>query len=357
MLHFKNVEDMQKVWSLGSINLNPGFLRLIQWSPSFSPTTYRNTFAQVWVRFWDLGYAYWDHQTLFEIAMGVGTPVKLDPKTANMSVGLYARILIDVDFSRPLLQQLRISRFNGDSTIVGLEYESQPLVCSICGLIGHVASKCKVKTPPQTTSVIVNRGRPLDRPAGSRRRTTRSRKPSQRRHLNGEVPPSVDTAKEVSFEPLNVANNMPQMIHEPTHEIATIMDPVAASPSLSALPELPIPQSISSDSSIPPGFRVKHGATEGMASSSSSPLHTGAVVFGSTLDGLHSAATSSAIPEEPREEGEFTPVLSKKTKKKSKIAAKASTKPEKVKVKVKPGIRANSTSSAFLMKGAKHKFL
>lgn len=83
MLQFKTLEDMQLVWSLGSVNLNPGILRLIQWSPTFSPSTYKNTFAHVWVRFWDLGYAYWEHQTLFEIAKGVGMPVKLNSKTAE----------------------------------------------------------------------------------------------------------------------------------------------------------------------------------------------------------------------------------------------------------------------------------
>lgn len=124
MLQFSTPEDMHRVWSLGSVNLKPGFLRLIKWTPGFSPSTYKNTFAQVWVRFWDLGFDYWEHQTLFEIAMGVGTPVKLDPKTADRSVGLYARILIDVDFSRPLLQQLRVSHADGESILVALEYES-----------------------------------------------------------------------------------------------------------------------------------------------------------------------------------------------------------------------------------------
>lgn len=80
------------------------------------------------MRFWDLGYDYWEHQTLFEIAMGVGMPVKLDLKTANRSVGLYARILVDVDLSPPLLQQLKVLCADGDFTTVGLEYESLSIV-------------------------------------------------------------------------------------------------------------------------------------------------------------------------------------------------------------------------------------
>ncbi|KAK9943239.1 hypothetical protein M0R45_008854 [Rubus argutus] len=74
-------------------------------------------------------------------------PVTLDPRTADRSLGLYARILIDVDFSRPLLQQLKVSRSVGDSVLLGIEYETQPTICGCCGLVGHVESKCKVQVP------------------------------------------------------------------------------------------------------------------------------------------------------------------------------------------------------------------
>lgn len=158
MLHFQTLEYMQHVWSLGSINLNPGLLRLIQWSPSFSPSTYKNTFAQVWVYFWDLGYDFWDHQTLFEIAKGVGMPVKLDPRTIDRSLGLYTRILIEVDLSRPLLQLLQVSHVVGESITMGVEYESLPNVCGTCGFVGHLAANCKVKISLVETEASLARG-------------------------------------------------------------------------------------------------------------------------------------------------------------------------------------------------------
>lgn len=127
---------MERVGSLGSAILNPRILRLIQWTPNFS--TYNCTFVQVWVCFQDLDYDFWKHQTLFEIAKGVGMPVKLDPKPADRSLGIYARILVDVDFFRPLLQQLHVSHSEGDSVIVGIEYETQPIICGCCDLVGHV---------------------------------------------------------------------------------------------------------------------------------------------------------------------------------------------------------------------------
>ncbi|KAK9939583.1 hypothetical protein M0R45_016274 [Rubus argutus] len=78
--------------------------------------------------------------------MGVRMPGKLDPKTANRSIGLYARVLIDVDFSRPLIDQLQVSWVQGDSVIVGVEYETKPDLCDVCGIVGHKASNCKSAT-------------------------------------------------------------------------------------------------------------------------------------------------------------------------------------------------------------------
>lgn len=64
MLHFESLDDMQKVWSLGTSRLQQGFLRLIKWKPGFSPSSYKNFFAQVYVRCWDLGFDYWEPQTI-----------------------------------------------------------------------------------------------------------------------------------------------------------------------------------------------------------------------------------------------------------------------------------------------------
>lgn len=86
--------------------------------------------------------------------------VKLDPKPADRSLGLYAGILVDGDFSRPLLQQLRVSHSEGDFVIVGIECETQPTICGCCDLVGHVESKCKLQFPLRQSGDATARGRP-----------------------------------------------------------------------------------------------------------------------------------------------------------------------------------------------------
>ncbi|KAB2595812.1 ribonuclease H protein [Pyrus ussuriensis x Pyrus communis] len=100
---------MQHVWAGGVISLQPGNLRFYQWTPNFSPNNFKNTAAQLWVRFWDLGLEYWDPTTLFEIASRIGTPIKIDPATLNKS--------IDVEFSNNPAFEILVERAHGDSLL------------------------------------------------------------------------------------------------------------------------------------------------------------------------------------------------------------------------------------------------
>lgn len=138
VFQFKSMDALQKVWSNGAISLQPGMLRLYQWSPDFSPATFKSTTAQLWVRLWDLGLQFWDPTTLFEIAGSIGTPIRIDPATLNKSIGLYARVLIEVDLASDPPIEILVERVNGDSLLIGLEYEKFPNICSGCGAIGHL---------------------------------------------------------------------------------------------------------------------------------------------------------------------------------------------------------------------------
>lgn len=61
-------------------------------------TYQQNTNAQVWVNFWDCGLEFWE-PALFEIANGIGVPVKVNQNTLYRKFGLFARVLIDIDLS------------------------------------------------------------------------------------------------------------------------------------------------------------------------------------------------------------------------------------------------------------------
>ncbi|XP_024179143.1 uncharacterized protein LOC112185167 [Rosa chinensis] len=90
---FSSEDYVSRTWAKGSIALKLGTLRLMRWIPNFSPATQRNTNAQVWVKFWDLGLEFWEPTTLFEIASGIGVPVKIDENTLHQIFG-FTRVLV-----------------------------------------------------------------------------------------------------------------------------------------------------------------------------------------------------------------------------------------------------------------------
>lgn len=340
MLQFQSLNDMQRVWSMGSIKLHNSMMRLIKWTPSFSPLAYKNTFAQVWVRFWDLGFAFWDNQTLFEIAKGVGTPLKLDPRTQQRTVGLYARVLVDVDFSQPLLSKLRVTRANGEIVIISVDYETEPIVCNKCGIVGHREDTCRLVFPAATTaSPLVNRGRPFARSRNRRRNNSVSRRRSNQ-HAAAAVPENLDLTLGVEVGVLNTQTaskvfcdqNLQFVNHIPT------------------LSKLTSEQSSSLDSA-PPGFR-KHDSNALVpdTNSNSTPIASGIVpaLLGPSDIHLNSVCLLIGETSTAREEGEFTSVISKKTKKQLKLAVKE-------KSKTKPTLCKLSNGRPLLQKGAKHK--
>lgn len=133
--------EQTAVWGRGSITLKPGILCLQRWSPDFDPATQKSSHTQLWVRFLKLPWEYWHTSILTSIAKSLRVPLKLDNATTLGEFGHYARILIDIDLSSPLPEQLLIERV-GRSFFINIVYESLPTFCNICSNIGHSAHEC-----------------------------------------------------------------------------------------------------------------------------------------------------------------------------------------------------------------------
>jgi hypothetical protein len=179
---FSSLEDVRRVRSYPSWNLNPGLLKLFAWSRDFNPKFQYNTSVQVWVRIYGLSQEYWQKNILFTIASSIRTPICIDSVTAKpmheRSFGQFVRVLVDIDLLQPLRYKLLVER-KGYAFFVDLEYEHIPDFCHNCKVIGHNIDNCKrwnkeeeVKTShenntkrkpapdPKSMFVQVNDGRP-----------------------------------------------------------------------------------------------------------------------------------------------------------------------------------------------------
>ena len=87
-------EDMRTSLAIGTISLKLGLLRLSQWSKDFNKYSQCPTYAQV--REYSLEI------TILEIARAIGIPLIIDAATQKRTFGHYARVLVDIDFSRHL---------------------------------------------------------------------------------------------------------------------------------------------------------------------------------------------------------------------------------------------------------------
>jgi len=139
--NFSSIGEMQKIWSLGMVNLKPGLMRFYCWSKDFAPQAQTQTHTQIWVRFMNLPQEYWEKQTLFEIASGLGTPLSIDDSTQNRRFGIFARVLIDVDLSENLFESVVVER-EDHALSISIQYEKHPTFCAHCKMIGHTLQTC-----------------------------------------------------------------------------------------------------------------------------------------------------------------------------------------------------------------------
>lgn len=78
----------------------------------FNPQKKKQTNAQVWIQIFDSPLEYWRPSILFGITRGIGLPLKIDRRTLNKEFGLFARVLVDIDFTKYLPDEILVTRRN-----------------------------------------------------------------------------------------------------------------------------------------------------------------------------------------------------------------------------------------------------
>jgi hypothetical protein len=76
----------------------------------------------------------------------VGTPISIDAPTRNRAFGHFARILVDIDLSKRVFEEILVER-EGFAFKVEVQYERRPLFCHHCYVIGHNVTTCKWLRP------------------------------------------------------------------------------------------------------------------------------------------------------------------------------------------------------------------
>ncbi|XP_057790736.1 uncharacterized protein LOC131007838 [Salvia miltiorrhiza] len=193
-IKFKCMEDKKIAKSKSVIELSSGYVRLREWTKFFDPYKESSSLAQIWVRIYNLPLEFWHPEVIAVVGRAVGHPIRMDSSSASGEVGHFARILIEVDLTLPLLDGVYVDE-GTSSCFVEFSYESIPPFCSRCRITGHTADKCKRKLKVNPNIV-----------KGQRRADTVAIPSWQPKETTEEI---VDTEDETNKENLAVDTNSP----------------------------------------------------------------------------------------------------------------------------------------------------
>ncbi|KAF9610052.1 hypothetical protein IFM89_019892 [Coptis chinensis] len=136
--------DWKKIWGSGPWRFGDQTLRLSKWSPDFDPAVHIRTKALVWIKFPKLRHQYWDYEILMLMGKTVGYPIGVDKHTLERDFGNYASVLVDVDLSKPIPNQIWVEEEEGISFMQDIEVVKMPKFCSHCKMVGHLVAECKM---------------------------------------------------------------------------------------------------------------------------------------------------------------------------------------------------------------------
>ncbi|KAL0359389.1 UNVERIFIED_CONTAM: hypothetical protein Sangu_0788300 [Sesamum angustifolium] len=118
-------------------------MRIFKWDPTFNPSQ-ESSVVPLWVEFPELPAHLFQKDALFAMANMVGTPLQLDDYTVNQATLTCAKVCIEVDLNRPLLEEFIIN-IRGVNLVQKVVYEQAPQYCKLCKHIGHQEKDCYVR--------------------------------------------------------------------------------------------------------------------------------------------------------------------------------------------------------------------
>lgn len=100
----------------------------------------------LWVRLPKLPLNCWSGDSLSRIGSVLGKPICADECTSKQQRISYARLLVEVDVTKPLLYKVQIEGENGMMVEQKVYYEWVPLFCQKCHKVGHICKDQKKDT-------------------------------------------------------------------------------------------------------------------------------------------------------------------------------------------------------------------
>ncbi|CAK8535666.1 unnamed protein product [Lathyrus sativus] len=137
LLRFNSHEDKEAVMMKGPYTIRNMPMILKKWQSGFNLKQDLLRTLPIWIKLPQLPLHLWGAQSLSKIGSAIGKPLVTDECAANKLRVSYARILIEVDITQPLIDEITIRNVAGDIIMQPVQYEWRPTFCETCQKLGH----------------------------------------------------------------------------------------------------------------------------------------------------------------------------------------------------------------------------
>ncbi|XP_058784590.1 uncharacterized protein LOC131659416 [Vicia villosa] len=137
ILRFKTHDDMDAVLMRGPYTIRNIPMLLREWRPDFNLKTDLLRTLPIWIKLPQLPLHLWGATSLNKIGSAIGIPLVTDECTTHKLRVSYARILVEIDITQKLLDEITITDNEGRKRKQAIEYEWRPKFCERCQKIGH----------------------------------------------------------------------------------------------------------------------------------------------------------------------------------------------------------------------------
>nr|XP_023891501.1 uncharacterized protein LOC112003522 [Quercus suber]POE61883.1 uncharacterized protein CFP56_78342 [Quercus suber] len=158
LIRFAEKEDYEAVLKKGPWFIGEHFLSIRPWEPYFKPSTANVSSVVVWIRLNELPIEFYNAEALFHIEKAIGNVLRVDTHTASETRGRFARLCVQVDVDKPLIDTVLIGRFEQTVT-----YEGIHRMCFSCGRMGHRQESCPYTVRNGNDQVDKDEGDSVDR--------------------------------------------------------------------------------------------------------------------------------------------------------------------------------------------------
>ncbi|KAI9086444.1 hypothetical protein K1719_031528 [Acacia pycnantha] len=145
LVRFQDDMDYQNALLSGPWVIFGHYLTVQPWTPSFKPHNHVINHVMGWIRLPKLPARYYHKSVIRSIGGVFGEVIRVDYNTDSGDRGKFARIVVSLDLTKPLISKIMV-----DGEIIYVEYEGLPTICFHCGRYGHLKEACLALKAPSS---------------------------------------------------------------------------------------------------------------------------------------------------------------------------------------------------------------